>query len=216
MKVGIIGAGNVGTGLGRRLAAKGHDIVVSFARTPGKVQEAADTIGGGARAGTPKEAAEHGEVVILATPWAVTLEAVAAAAGALSGKTIWDTTNPFAPDMSELLIGTTTSAGEEVAKAAPGARLVKAVPPFAELLNAPSARIGGRRPCVFVCADDPAARALVMALVEDVDAEPVEAGPLKLARFTEPLGILVTNLAYVRGLGARIGVTLLREGPHDD
>ncbi len=210
MKIGIIGAGNIGTGLGKRLAANGHDIVISFARTPEKVAEAAAMIGGGAKAGTTEEAVAHGEVVILATPWGVTLDLVRDISRALGGKTVWDCTNPFAPDMSELLIGTTTSAGEEIAKLAPLAHVVKAVPPFAQSLHAPSMDIGGHRPGVFVCGDDGAARGLVIQLVTDVGADAVDAGPLKLARFTEPLGMLVTNLAYVQGLGPSISAILVR------
>lgn len=210
MKIGIIGAGNIGTGLGKRLAAKGHDIIVSFARTPEKVVEAAGLIGGRAKAGTPEEAVAHGDVVILATPWGVTLELVHNLAGALAGKTLWDCTNPFAPDMSELLIGTTTSAGEEVAKAAPLALVVKAVPPFAQSLHSSSMDIGGHAPGVFVCGDDAAARAVIVQLARDVDADAVDAGPLKLARFTEPLGMLVTNLAYVQGMGPGISAILVR------
>lgn len=211
MKIGIIGAGNIGTGLGKRLAAKGHDIIVSYARTPEKVTEAAAVIGGGAKAGTPEEAVAHGEVVILATPWAVTLDLVHSLAGALAGKTVWDCTNPFAPDMTELLIGTTTSAGEEIAKAAPLAQVIKAVPPFAQSLHAASMDINGHAPGVFVCGDDPTARATIMRLVSDVEAGAVDAGPLKLARFTEPLGMLVTNLAYVQAMGPGISAILVRQ-----
>jgi hypothetical protein len=211
MKIGIIGAGNVGTGIGKRLAAKGHDIVVSFARSADKVSAAAEAIGGGARAGSPEEAADHGEVVIIATPWGVTLETVDGVASRLVGKFVWDTTNPLAPDLSELTIGTTTSGGEELARALPGAIVVKAVPPFAEVLHSGSMLIGGTRPGVFVCSDDAEARKTIVALVRDIDADPVDAGPLKLARFTEPLGLLVTNLAYIQGFGARIGSVLIRE-----
>jgi 8-hydroxy-5-deazaflavin:NADPH oxidoreductase len=210
MKIGIVGAGNIGTGLGRRLAAKGHDIVVSFALTAEQVTEAAAMIGGGTKPGTPEEAVAHGEVVILATPWGVTLDVVRRVADTLAGKIIWDCTNPFAPDMSELLIGTSTSAGEEIANAAPLAKIVKAIPPFAQSLHASSMDIGGHKPGVFVCGDDPAARATVVRLVSDVDAAAVDAGPLKLARFTEPLGMLVTNLAYVQGMGPSISAILVR------
>jgi hypothetical protein len=211
MKIGIIGAGNVGTGLGKRLAASGHDIVVSFGRTPENVADAARKIGIGAEAGTLQEAARHGDVVIVATPWIVTLETVRQVAGELEGKIVWDTTNPFKTDMSGLEIGLSTSAGEEIAKAAPGAKVVKAVPPFAELLHSPSTRVNGQRPGVFVCGNDPGARATILRLVSDVDADGVDAGPLSLARYTEPLGMLLVSLAYVQGLGARIGTVLIRD-----
>ena len=211
MNIGIIGAGNVGTGIGKRLAAKGHRVVVSFARSQDKLDAAARAIGGGARSGSPAEAARFGEAVIVATPWGVTLGAVQGVAGELVGKVVWDTTNPLKLDMSGLEIGTTTSAGEEIARAAPGTRVVKAVPPFAEVLHSSSTEIGGGHPGVFVCGDDPEARKLVLGLVADIGADGVDAGPLMLARYTEPLGMLLVQLAYAQGFGARIGAFLLRE-----
>lgn len=210
MKIGIIGAGNVGTGLGKRLAAAGHEVVVSFARTPEKVVAAAATIGSGARAGSPQEAARHGDVVILATPWPATLDAVRSIADALEGKILWDTTNPLKADLSGLEIGTTTSAGEEVAAAAVGARVVKAVPPFAEVLHSGSSHIGGQRPGVFVAGDDPATRSVILTLVDEIGADGVDAGPLSLARYTEPAGMLLVQLAYTSGYGANIGLQLVR------
>jgi len=66
MDIGIIGADNVG--IGKRLAAKGHQVMVSFARSQDKLDAAAQAIGGGARSGSPAEAARFGEAVILATP----------------------------------------------------------------------------------------------------------------------------------------------------
>lgn len=211
MKIGIIGAGNVGTGIGKRLAAKGHDIVVSFARSEEKVAQAARTIGGNTRVGSPQEAARHGDVVIVATPWGVTLDVVGSVAADLAGKIVWDTTNPLKPDMSGLAIGTTTSAGEEIAKVAAGAPVVKAVPPFAEVLHSPSTTIAGQRPGVFVCGDDPNARATILRLVDDIDAEGVDAGPLTLARYTEPLGMLLVQLAYMQRMGPRIGSVLIHD-----
>ena len=217
MKIGIIGAGNIGIGLGKRLVPGGHDIVVSFARTPDKVALAAQTIGGSARPGTPEEAARHGEVVILATPWAVTLDTVRAVAESLAGRIIWDTTNPLKPDMSGLAVGLTTSAGELIAQAAPAGMVVKAIPPFAEVLNspAPMADVLGQRPTIFVCGDDDAARSTILPLVAAIDADGVDAGPLASARYTEPAGMLLVQLAYAQGLGPLIGSSLLRAStPH--
>jgi 6-phosphogluconate dehydrogenase (decarboxylating) len=103
IKIAILGAGSVGTGLGKRLAAAGHEIVVSFARTPVKLAGAAQAIGHSARAGTPESAVRDREVILLATPWAATLDLVRSLQPLLVGKILWDTTNAFAPDMSELL-----------------------------------------------------------------------------------------------------------------
>jgi predicted dinucleotide-binding enzyme len=210
MKIGIIGAGNVGIGLGRRLAERGHEIVVSFARSQDRVEAAASAIGSGAQAGSVEDAARHGEAVIVATPWGATLDAVRPVADALVGKIVWDTTNPLKPDMSGLTLGTTTSSGETLATTLPGALVVKAVPPFAELLQSTLTMIDGRLPSVFVCGDDAAARAVVLILIADIDAEGVDAGPLSNARFTEPAGMLLVQLAYVQGMGPRIGTALLR------
>ncbi len=213
MNIGIIGAGNVGTGIGKRLAARGHRIVVSFSRSQDGLEAAARLIGDDTRSGSPEEAARFGDVVVLATPWGVTLDAVRGVAPALADRVVWDATNPLKPDMSGLEIGTSTSAGEEVARAAPGARVVKAIPPFAEVLHSPSTQLGSVRPSVFVCGDDAAARALVLGLVAEIDADGVDAGPLSLARYTEPLGMLLVQLAYRQGMGARIGAALLRDAP---
>ncbi len=211
MDIGIIGAGNVGTGIGKRLAAKGHQVLVSFARSQDKLAAAAQAIGGGARFGSPMEAARFGKVIIVALPWDITLDAVQGVAGELVGKVVWDTTNPLKADMSGLEIGTTTSAGEAIAKAAPGARVVKAVPPFAEVLHSATTQVGGGYPGVFVCGDDAEARRLVLGLVAEIGADGVDAGPLTLARYTEPLGMLLVQLAYVEGMGSRIGAALLRD-----
>ena len=210
MKIGIIGAGNVGTGIGRRLAAKGHDVVVSFSRTAENLRKAAETIGHGAQSVSPQQAAAHGDVVVIATPWAATLDVVREHADALAGKVVWDATNALKPDMSALALGTTTSGGEEVAKAAPAAKVVKAVPPFADVLQSPSTLIEAGKPGVFVCGDDADARATVLALVADIDANGVDAGPLTNARYTEPSGMLLAQLAYVQGMGTQLGTVLTR------
>ncbi len=126
MKIGTIGAGQVGGTLGRAWAAKGHQVVLGVRDPRGpKVQELVKATGGTARAASPAEAAAHGEVVLLATPWAAARAALRGA-GDLTGKILVDATNPLQPDLSGLALGHTTSAGEEVARWAPGAKVVKA------------------------------------------------------------------------------------------
>jgi len=163
MKIGIIGAGNVGTGLTRSLVPKGHTVMLSYSRDAAKMAEVAKDLG--AKTGSVADAVAFGEVVILATPYTVNEEALKEAGNPASGKIIWDCTNPLKPDFSGLLIGTTTSAGEQTAALAPWARVVKAIPPFAERLHADHLEIAGEKPGVFICGNDPEARRVIARLV---------------------------------------------------
>lgn len=210
MRIAILGAGNVGSALARRHAARGHDVSLAFSRDRGKLKAVARAVG--ARPAEPQDAVAAAEVVVLATSWTVT-EAALQSAGDLSGKLLWDCTNPLKPDMSGLIIGTETSGGELVAAwAGSGARVVKAIPPFAEQMarEGPLILEDGRSPSVFVCGDDSQARSTVATLVRDIGAEPVEAGPLRNARFIEPAEMLLVQLAYRQGMGPSIGLSLLR------
>lgn len=146
--------------------------------------------------------------MLLATPWGAAQDALRAA-GDLKGKILVDATNPLKPDFSGLALGHTTSAGEEVARWAPGARVVKAFNTIgAQHMTDP--RIAGQRPSMFVCGDDPAAKQTVAGLAEALGFEPVDAGPLTQARLLEPLAMLWISLAYAHGLGTNIGFRLLR------
>src|SRR5438034_9367718 len=105
MKIGVIGAGNVGGTLGKALAAKGHQVFYGV-RHPqdDKTRAVVKSTGAGAKAGTVAEAAAFGEAVLLATPWPATRDAVASA-GDLTGKIVVDCTNPLKPDLSGLEVG---------------------------------------------------------------------------------------------------------------
>jgi predicted dinucleotide-binding enzyme len=201
------GAGNIGAPIARRLAAKGHAVTVGFGRDTARLAAVAAEIGG--RVGTD---AGDADVAVLAVPWGAAKGALDAA-GELRGKVVWDCTNPLLSDLSGLSIGTTDSGGEQVARWAPSARVVKGVPPFADLMHAagasgPLTPHGMAPPAVFVCGEDAAARGTVLALVGDLGAQPVEAGPLAMARWTEPLGMLLIKLGYVQGMGPMIGAPL--------
>ena len=210
------GAGNIGAPIARRLAAKGHHVVVGFGRDNAKLDAVAQDTKGTVATDLPA-AARNAEVIVLAVPWGAA-KAALDACGDVSGKVVWDCTNPLLPDLSGLALGTTDSGGEQVARWLPGARVVKGVPPFAELMAAaaPAAPLtpeGMPPPTVFVCGDDVAARAAVMRLAADLGAGTLEAGPLSVARCTEPVGLLLVKLGYVQGLGPMIGAPLLRYAP---
>lgn len=209
MKIGIIGAGNVGTGLAKHLVPSGHSVMLSFSLDMERLGTTAAALG--ASVGTVAEAVQFADVIALATPWTAAGDALAQAGEVSQKKILWDCTNALKPDMSGLLVGTTTSGAEEVARLAPWATVVKAIPPFAEMMHSPSMLIGASRAAVFVCSDESDARAVVARLIRDIGAEPVDAGPLVLARYAEPAAMLLVQLAYARGFGTRIGLSLLRE-----
>jgi predicted dinucleotide-binding enzyme len=195
--------------MGRAWAAKGHAVLFSFAKDQGKLRAAADAAGPNARTGTPAEAVAFGDVTLLAVPWGAVPEALKAA-GPVAGKVLFSCVNCLKPDFSGLEVGTTTSAAEEIARLAPGARVVEAIPPMAQILAADSRRPGGQQLSTFYCGDDAGAKASVAKLLADLDLDPVDAGPLTSARYIEPAGMLVVQVAYGMGLGPNIGMKLLR------
>ncbi len=210
MKIGIIGSGSVGSGLGKRLLAAGHDVCFSYSRDPAKLTALAESLGPHASVGTPSEAAAFGDVVLLAVTWAQTDDALAQTGRALDGKLLWTTVNALKPDMSGLAIGTDTSAAEEIAKRVPAARVVESIACNAEILHSPSLDFGNDRPGTFVCGDDPEARKTVAGLMRDVGLSPTDAGSLFAARFAEPAGFLAAYLAYGMGMGgASVALKLL-------
>ena len=210
MKIAIIGAGNVGSALGHGWASAGHEIVFGV-RDPNdtKVQEVVRSAGGRVRAATMRDAVAPTEVVVLATPWPAARDALIAA-GPLGGKVLVDATNPLQPDLSGLVIGHTTSAGEQVAAWVPGAKVVKAFNTIgAQHMTNP--RFGEQRASMFLCGDDGAAKQVVAGLATALGFEPVDAGPLKQARLLEPLALLWISMALAYGQGPDIAFRLLRK-----
>ena len=195
--IGIIGAGNMGAAFAKRLAAAGHRIAIT-ATDPAHAEQAAQAAGAGARAVPAADVARGADLVILAVPYAAATVALRAA-GDLAGTTVIDISNPGKPDFSGLVVGHTTSAAEEIQKAVPQARVVKAFNTiFAQVL-------GGRaRAQVFYAGDDVGAKGRVQGLIESAGFEAVDAGPLANARYLEPAGMLNIYLGYMAGRGMGI------------
>ena len=200
MKIGIIGAGNIGSGLGKLFAGNGHEVMFSYSRDAAKVRRLADEAGPPAQSGTAEQAARFGEVIVLAVGW----EAVPAAlktAGRLDGKTLLSCVNPLTPDYSGLAVGTTTSGAEQIATLAPRACVVEAfLNVFAGILHSGSMRFGTDVPSVFYCGDDLKSKATVAKLIREIGLEPVDSGPLKNARFVEPTAMLILQLGAFLGM----------------
>jgi 8-hydroxy-5-deazaflavin:NADPH oxidoreductase len=117
-----------------------------------RVQKVTKAAGSNVRAASVREAAAYGDVAFLAVPWPAIPDAIAAA-GELTGKILVDCTNPLASDLSGLVLGTTTSAGEEVARVARGAKVVKAFNTIGAA-NFENPRFGSERASMFICGDD--------------------------------------------------------------
>jgi predicted dinucleotide-binding enzyme len=204
MRIGILGSGRMGGKLGTIFAQAGHDVVFSYARTKGKLEKLARDTGARARAGTPAEAAKDADALLLAVHWS-RIDDVLKKAGDLSGKVIVSCSLPMNADDTALVIANTSSGSEELAKKVPKAHVVSAfnsVP--SEVLFSVFERAGrGKReagsdvrPSVVYCGDNAKAKKVAAQLISDVGFEPIDAGPLRIARYTEPFTMLVGQLAY--------------------
>lgn len=209
MNIGIIGAGNVGGALGKRWAAAGHKVKfgVRDANKP-EVQQLLKACGANGSAASVGAAAQFGEIVVLTTPFPVTQAAIESA-GDLRGKIVIDCTNPLKPDLSGLTIGHDTSAGEQVAGWAKGARVVKCFNTTGAN-NMENASYVDGKPIMFCCGDDATAKQTVVKLGEEVGFEMVDAGPLQIARLLEPTAMLWIHLAYRGGLGRDFAFKVMR------
>ena len=203
MRVGIVGAGNMGSAFARRLSAAGHDVVIA-SRDIEDAGTVAAAVGPEVRAVPQRQLADSADVVIAASPYQQQADALRAS-GRLEGKTVVEISNPLDENMSGLVVGHTTSAAEEVARATPGARVVKAFNTvFAQVLGDGPAGAGAAKVQVFYAGDDEAAKRTVRSLIESMGFEPLDAGPLSNARYLEPLGMLNIYLGYVAKLGTDI------------
>ncbi|HXY21270.1 MAG TPA: NADPH-dependent F420 reductase [Burkholderiaceae bacterium] len=199
MKVTVIGSGNMGSALAKQIAKAGHSLVVT-GRNSTKAKDLAQTLGATYRA---TDAAQGADVVVLATPYNEALSALRAAGG-LQGKIVVDISNPLTPDFMGLTIGHSTSAAEQIQKAFPEAKVVKAFNTvFAQVL-AQGAKLHEATVPVFFASDDASAKETVKALIQSIGFSPIDAGPLKNARYLEPLAGLNIYLGYGAGCGTSI------------
>jgi 8-hydroxy-5-deazaflavin:NADPH oxidoreductase len=191
MKVAIIGKGNVGSAIAHGLESK-HE--VKFGHRSPKESVA--------------QAASWGEIIVLAVPYHVISETVKKIGSAADGKTILDVTNTIAEN-GELAIGFNTSGAEELQKMLPKAHVVKAFNTvFAQ--NQSTGKVGKETLTLFVAGDNSKAKQSALQLGRDIGFESVDAGPLKAARFLEPMAMLIISLGYDLGIGTCIGYRLAK------
>ena len=197
MRIGILGSGLMGGKLGTLFARGGHEVLFSYARREQKLKKLARDAKGKARAGTPREAARDADAVLLAVHWS-RVDDVLNQAGDLSGKLVLTCSLPMNDDDTALVVAHTSSGAEELAKKIPKARVVAAfnTVPSEVLFDVYAAKRKASRPSLVYCGDDPKAKKVAASLIRDVGFEPVDAGPLRIARYTEPFGLLIAQLAY--------------------
>lgn len=197
MRVGILGSGLMGGKLGTIFARAGHEVVFSYARSNGKLKRLAREAQGNARAGTPREAAKETDALLLAVHWS-RINDVLKQAGDLTGKVIVTCSLPMDAGNTRLIVAGSSSGAEELAKRVPQARVVSAfnTVPSEVLFGVFEAKRRKNRPSLVYCGDDQKARDVAVKLIHDAGFEPVDGGPLRIARYTEPFALLVAQLAY--------------------
>ena len=187
MKIGILGAGNIGAVAARLFAGAGHEVAVSNSRGPESLRELVAELGPKAQALTIAEASQFGEVILLAVPWR-SPEALPHPE-LLRNKIVIDAMNPYHPDGGFYdLAGSTSS--EIVLGRVPGSRLVKA---FNTIYYVHLADRGRKdlplddRHTIYVAGDDAEAKKVVARLIEEIGFAAVDTGSLREGgRLQEP------------------------------
>jgi 8-hydroxy-5-deazaflavin:NADPH oxidoreductase len=205
MRVAVVGSGLIGGRLGTLFGRAGHQVVFSYSRSEQKLKRLARDAGRNAQTGTPAEAAQDANAVLIAVHWS-RVNDVLAQIGDLSGKVLITCMLPMDEGNTALVVANTSSGAEELARLVPRARVVSAfnTVPSEVLFRVFEGKRSGRRPSLVFCSDDSQARKLATKLIRDMGFEPIDGGPLRTARYTEPMGLLVAQLAYNSGRSARL------------
>jgi NADPH-dependent F420 reductase len=210
MNITIIGAGNMGRGIGTRAAAGGHSVTF-VDNDPESAEKAAADVKASAKKGANLSTASLGDVqlgdlIVLAVPYGANIELVKQLGTKLAGKVVVDIANPLNSTYNGLVTAPDSSSAEEVAKvAAPGTKVVKAFnTTFAGTLLA--GKVAGQPLDVFIVGDDAEAKDKVTQLVKDGGMRPIDAGPLQRARQIEAMQLLHITLQST--LGTNWGSTI--------
>jgi len=192
--IAVIGTGAVGSALGPRFAGLGERIVYG-SRTPDseRIVALVERTGAGTTALAPDAAARACATILLAVPFSA-VESLVRSFGELDGKLIIDVTNPFGvSEGREVAIEVPAgSGGELVQSLAPNARVVKAFNTIYYTVMAIPETAGGPV-SVLIAGDDAEAKARVAKLASGLGFEPVDVGPLRTARYTEAMALLLVS-----------------------
>ena len=194
MNILIIGTGNMGRGIATRALA-GKNTVTLYNEDGAKAQAVATELGA-AVAGDTHDAIAASDIVVVATPYAASLDVARRFGADLAGKVVIDISNPLNETYTELVTAPGTSAAEEIRKLLPqSVKLVKAFnTTFAGTLLA--GQVAGQQLDVFLAGDDEAAKSRVAAFVKSGGLNAIDVGPLHRARQLEALGFLGIQLQF--------------------
>jgi hypothetical protein len=207
MKIGIIGAGDVGGTLGMRWRQKGHEIMFGVRNRQSQSVQKLIQLDKNLEFGEIMETVAFGDVIVLAVPW-TSIEETILKAGNLSNKILIDPTNPLTPDLKGLAMNN-SSAAEKISNLAKSAKVVKAFNMIgAKALN--NLIFDSQRADLFICGDDSHAKQIVRELAIDIGFDVIDVGPLVNARMLEYLALLWIELAFRQQLGPNIAFKLLR------
>jgi NADPH-dependent F420 reductase len=194
MNVTIVGAGNMGRGIGHRMVAGGHSVTI-VDQNPEAAENLASELKGVARAGvkvdvSTLETVQPGDVVVLAVWYGVNKEVAQKLGARLNGKVVVDIANPLNSTNDGLATPADSSSAEELAKVLPaGVKVVKAFnTTFAGTLL--SGSVAGQPLDVFIAGDDAEAKKKVSQLVTDGGMRAIDAGPLHRSRQIEGMQLL--------------------------
>lgn len=188
--IAIIGRGNVGSALQQGASRVGYEV-----KTSGKDPD------------TVRQITAWGDLVILAVPFPAIDDAIGEMGDALNGKVLVDVTNALTPDY-QLALGCSTSGAEELQRKVPTAKVVKAFNTvFAQ--NQSTGKVKDQTLTLFVAGDDENAKQQVLSLGQNIGFDPVDAGPLRNARWLETLGYFQIQLGYSLKMGTAIGFKLI-------
>ncbi len=206
LKIGIIGAGHIGGTLASLWVKTGHEVLVS-SRHPERLQGLVRSLGPRARAGTPREAALFGNVVLISVPYAALPQVGRDLRTELSGKIVLDTGNPYPQRDGDMAVearrkGTGVSSAEFL----PGVRLVRAFNAINSGDLASEAHRSGERIAIPLAGDDSQALEVAQRLVRDAGFEPVVAGPLARAREFDVGTAVYTRLMTAPQLRQALGL----------
>ncbi len=204
MKVTIIGAGNIGSGLAFTFGKTAHDVTLA-ARKLESAQAVSDKLAAQdvqVHAATISNAVPQAEVILLAVPYDAVAEIISQ--NDFEGKLVIDVTNPVKADFSGLSLGFDTSAAEEIQALLPTAKVVKGFNTVFAQIYQQGLDFGGQQAQTFIAGDDAGAKETALALAKEAGFNAIDAGALSNARYLEPLAYMNIHFGYMLGKGTQI------------